>query len=79
LLPPDPRRLASAPALSLALAEQPPTPMAPVAAGWDDFQNCGTLTSTLRPRLPQVVEAVSQTNGIGAKQQRLGEPPETDA
>jgi hypothetical protein len=24
-------------------------------------------------------EAVSQTNGIGAKQQRLGEPPETDA
>ena len=27
----------------------------PVAAGWDDFQNCGTLTSTLRPRLPQVV------------------------
>jgi hypothetical protein len=24
-------------------------------------------------------DAVSQTNGIGAKQQRLGEPPETDA
>ncbi len=24
-------------------------------------------------------EAVSQTNGIGVKQQRLGEPPETDA
>jgi hypothetical protein len=30
-------------------------------------------------RLPVRTEAVSQTNGIGAKQQRLGEPPETDA
>jgi len=29
--------------------------------------------------LSELVEAVSQTNGIGAKQQRLGEPPETDA
>ena len=31
------------------------------------------------PRLLPFVEAVSQTNGIGAKQQRLGEPLETDA
>ena len=29
--------------------------------------------------LLRVVEAVSQTNGIGAKEQRLGEPPETGA
>jgi hypothetical protein len=31
------------------------------------------------PALVLLVEAVSQTNGIGAEQQGLGEPPETDA
>ena len=36
-------------------------------------------TSGSAALLALVVEAVSQTNGIGAKQQRLGEPPETDA
>jgi hypothetical protein len=45
----------------------------------DDFGQSAFDVEAQVPVLPEVVEAVSQTNGIGVNEQRLREPPETDA
>ena len=48
-------------------------------AAQDDFQHSQSVVLDHVRRLPRIVEAVSQTNGTGAKRQRLGRQRKRDA